>query len=62
MGNKIQFQYHYKSLGSDNYEIRELIHDCDPNLTDMENIDNAFTKACELGADPNKNVRWKFID
>lgn len=44
------------------YEVKELIHPCDPNKSDRENIDDAFCKACELGAEPNKQVRWKFIN
>lgn len=44
------------------YEVRELTHECDPNKSDRENLDDAFAKACELGADPNKQVRWKWIE
>ena len=44
------------------YEVKELIHECDTINSDRENLDDAFCKACELGADPNKNVRWKFIE
>jgi hypothetical protein len=43
------------------YELRELKHVCDPNKSDRENLDDAFCKACELGANPNKQVRWGFI-
>lgn len=46
----------------EHYEVRELFHDCDPNKSDRENLDDAFVKACELGADPNKQVRWKWIE
>ena len=44
------------------YEVKELIHECDTNKSDKENLDDTFCKACELGADPNKNVRWKFME
>jgi hypothetical protein len=44
------------------YEVKELLHDCDPNKSNRENLDDAFCKACELGAEPNKQVRWKFIN
>ncbi len=44
------------------YEVKELLHDCDPNKSNRENLDDAFCKACELGANPNKQVRWKFIN
>ena len=44
------------------YEVKELLHECDPNKSDRENLDDAFIKACELGANPNKQVRWKFIN
>ena len=47
---------------SNNYVVRELIYNCDPNKTDRENLDDAFSKACELGADPNKHTRWSFIE
>ena len=43
------------------YKLRELKHVCDPNKSDRENLDDAFCKACELGANPNKQVRWSFI-
>jgi hypothetical protein len=43
------------------YELRELLHECDPNKSERENLDDAFVKACELGANPNKQVRWSFI-
>ena len=67
MAQQIRFQYQVKKpihMFDDNkkrYEVKELIHVCDPNKSDKENLDDAFSKACELGADPNKNVRWKFI-
>ena len=66
---KILFKYQVKSVrhmfelnSVERYEVRELTHECDPNKSDRENLDDAFCKACELGADPNKNVRWKFIE
>jgi hypothetical protein len=65
---RIIFKYQVKSPRSmfsndrERYEVRELTHECDPNKSDRENLDEAFIKACELGADPNKNVRWKFIE
>lgn len=69
MAQQIRFQYQVKvplPMFSMNdrecYEVRELLHKCDPNKSDRENLDDAFCRACELGADPNKNVRWRFID
>lgn len=69
MGKRIKFQYQVKKekpiFSNDTierYEVKELIHDCDPNKSDRENLDDAFCKACELGANPNKQVRWKFIN
>lgn len=68
MAKKIKFQYQAKKPihmfgdNSERYEVKELIHECDPNKSDRENLDDAFSKACDLGADPNKNVRWKFIE
>lgn len=64
---KIKFQYQvtqymFKLNSVERYEVRELIHICDPNKSDRENLDDAFAKACELGADPNKQVRWKWIE
>ena len=65
----IKFQYQVKKTihlfdrdTRERYEVRELIHICDPNKSDRENLDDAFAKACELGADPNKQVRWKWIE
>lgn len=68
MAKRIIFKYQVKSPRSmfsndrERYEVRELTHECDPNKSDRENLDDAFIKACELGADPNKNVRWRFVD
>ena len=61
MAKQIRFQYQVKPCLTDRYEVRELLHKCDPNKSDKENLDDAFIKACELGADPNKQVRWRFI-
>lgn len=68
MAKKIKFQYQVRSTRSmfsndrERYEVKELIHECGTNKSDRENLDDAFCKACELGADPNKNVRWKIIE
>ena len=69
MARQIRFQYQVKvplpmfSMNDrERYEVRELLHKCDPNKSDKENLDDAFINACELGADPNKNVRWRFIE
>lgn len=61
MARQIRFQYQVKKAFEDRWEAKELFHPCDPNKSDRENLDDAFCKACDLGADPNKNVRWKFI-
>lgn len=59
---QIKLDYQVKeSFRSENYVVKSLIHDCDINKSDRENLDDAFTKACELGANPNRNIRWKFI-
>ena len=65
----IKFQYQVKrpirlfsNDDRERYDVKELIHSCDPNKSDRENLDDAFSKACELGANPNKQVRWRFID
>ena len=59
---QIKLQYQVKPWGASRYEVRELTHDCDPNKSNRENLDDAFIKACELGANPNKNVRWRFTN
>ena len=66
---QIRFQYQVKKteyfLGNthrDSWELKELMHTCDPNKSDRENLDDAFCKACDLGANPNKQVRWTFIN
>jgi hypothetical protein len=60
---KIKLKYQVRDyFRSNNYVVRELIYDCDPNKTDRENLDDAFGKACELGAEPNKQIRWGFIE
>ena len=67
MAKRIIFKYQVKSVrfelnSVERYEVRELTHECDPNKSDRENLDDAFVKACDLGADPNKQVRWRFIE
>ena len=69
MAQQIRFQYQVKKpihlFSNDTrerYEVKELMYPCDPNKSDRENLDDAFCKACELGAEPNKQVRWKFIN
>ena len=63
---KLEYQVksptHLFSHGREYYEVRELIHECDPSKNERENLDDAFSSACELGAEPNKNIRWSFID
>jgi hypothetical protein len=59
---QIKLQYLVKDIITKRYEIHELMHDCDPNKGDRENLDDAFVKACSLGANPNKQVRWRFIN
>ena len=59
---QIKLQYLVKDIITKRYEINELMHDCDPNKGDRENLDDAFVKACSLGANPNKQVRWRFIN
>ena len=68
MEKRIKFQYQVKKAKEifsmdriDTYEAKVLIHVCDPNKSDRENLDDAFCKACDLGANPNKQVRWSFI-
>ena len=62
MAKQIRFQYQVKKFFEDRWETKELMHECAPNKSDRENLDDAFSKACELGCDPNKNVRWEFIE
>ena len=63
MAKQIKFEYQVKGFrASDRYEVKVLMHPYDPNKSDRENLDDAFIKACELGANPNKQVRWRFIN
>ena len=62
MAKQIRFQYQVKKFFEDRWESKELMHECDPNKSDRENLDDAFCKACELGCDLNKQVRWRFIE
>lgn len=64
---RLQYQVKHTEYGLGNYEknsweAKELIHDCDPKKDNIDNFNDAYLKACELGADPNKNMRFKFID
>ena len=69
MAKVIKFQYQVKQVKGmfsmstiERYEVKELLHECDSNKSDRENLDDAFCKACELGANPNKQVRWRMIE
>ena len=63
MAKQIKFEYQVKGFrANDRYEVKVLMHRCDPNKSDRDNVDDAFVKACELGANPNKQVRWRFIN
>lgn len=62
MAKQIKFQYQVKKFFEDKWEAKELMYECDPKKSDRENLDDAFSKACDLGADPNKQVRWRFIE
>lgn len=64
---KLQYQVERKrySVGNNvehTWYVRELIYECDPNKSDIENLDAAYLQACKLGCDPNKQIRWRFID
>ena len=64
----IILQYQVKSpihLFEDNrerYEVRELKHPCNDGKSFRENLDDAFCSACELGCEPNKQIRWKEVE
>ena len=69
MAKQIKFEYQVKMPiklfdmdRRERYEVKVLMHPYDPNKSDRENLDDAFVKACELGANPNKQVRWRFIN
>lgn len=62
MAKQIKFEYQVKDFFENRWTVKELMHPCNPNKSDKENLDDAFIKACDLGADPNKQVRWGFID
>lgn len=66
---QIKLQYQVKktrySVGNNvehTWEVRELVYECDPNKSERDNIDAAYLKASKLGADPLKNIRWRWID
>ncbi len=64
---KLQYQVKHTEYGIYNtckvsYEVRELYHDIDTSKDFRTNLDEAFSEACELGAEPNKQIRWQTID
>ena len=62
---KYQAKHTEFSLGNHckvSWEAKELTHNCDPNKTFLENLDDAFCVACERGCDPNKQIRWKEVN
>lgn len=63
---KLQYQVRHTSYGIYNhckvsYEVRELEHVIDDTKDFRSNLDEAFSKACDLGADPNKQIKWNTI-
>lgn len=69
MAKQIKLQYQVKyieyaiyNLQKISWEMKELIYPCNPNKSDRENFDDAYSKACELGCDPRKNIEVKFIE
>lgn len=58
---QVKSPIHLFSDGKEKYEIRTLYHECDPNKSERENLDDAFSIACDKGCNPNKQIRWKFI-
>lgn len=60
----LQYQVPHREFGLGNhckttYEVRTLEHPIDPAKPFRGNLDDAFAIACERGADPNKNIRWR---
>ena len=58
-GEKMLLQYHVKHNGR--FEVKELIHICDPNKTTQENLNDAYEKALKMGLINDKQIRWKMI-
>lgn len=56
---KMLLQYHVKHNGR--FEVKELIHVCDPNKTTQENLNDAYKKALKMGLVNDKQIRWKMI-
>ena len=56
---KMLLQYHVKHDGR--FEVKELIHVCDPNKTTQENLNDAYEKALKMGLVNDKQIRWKMI-
>ena len=52
---------HYYVKHNGRFEVRELIHECDPNKTTQENLNDAYEKALKMGLVNDKQIRWKMI-
>lgn len=56
----LQYQVPRHEIGRrTTYEVRTLEHTIDPAKPFRDNLDDAFVIACDSGADPNKNIRWR---
>lgn len=56
----LQYQVPRHEIGwRTTYEVRTLEHPIDPAKPFRDNLDDAFAIACDRGADPNKNIRWR---
>jgi len=56
--------YSKKSWSSEpiKYELETFEFECDKKLTDYENMLNAYDEAIKRGHNPNKNIKWKFVE
>lgn len=43
------------------YELETFYYECNPSLSDRENLDAAYEEAIRRGHKPNKNIMWKFV-
>lgn len=62
----LQYQVKHKEYGIYNhckisYEVKKLYHEIDEDKDFRTNLDEAFSKACELGADANKMIKWQVV-
>jgi hypothetical protein len=62
---KMQFEvkvYNDHKMQDWHYEVKEIVHECDPNKSSRDNLHDAFEEAERNGHDYRRTTRWSYIN